>query len=164
MRIETKEALYSLLDLMDVIGNIGFIDMDIEKANRIRKDVLEVINGKNDNILDKTADELLGILPSMLLDNNKFTNTKEILFFAEKCLDIEVKNYWHKRSRHEVIGIIIGEVSKQNRKQYNRFLKAWNEFNLNTNSNNKIKDYKLDINEGFMERWFRFFDTYKDVK
>lgn len=164
MRNETKDALYSLLDLMDVIGNVGFVQMDIDKANRIRKEVLEEINGKKNNITDRSADEMLGVLPTMLLDTDKFANTKEILEFAEKCLDIDVKNYWLKRSRQEVIGIIIGEVSKQNQKQFNRFLKAWDEFNLNTNGNAKTYDTKAENKEGFMDRWFRFFDVFKEVK
>lgn len=40
MKKETKDALYSLLDLMDMIGSI---DMDINKANSIRKEVLDEI-------------------------------------------------------------------------------------------------------------------------
>ena len=36
MKKETKEALYSLLDLMDMLGSIEFINIDIDKANSIR--------------------------------------------------------------------------------------------------------------------------------
>ena len=77
MKKETKDALYSLLDLMDMIGSI---DMDINKANSIRKEVLDVIGEKKEvTILDSSTDELLGILPMILLDkNNSFCkgNTK----------------------------------------------------------------------------------------
>lgn len=94
MKKETKDALYALLDLMDMIGSIDFIDMDINKANSIRKEVLDVIGEKKEvTILDSSTDELLGILPMILLDKNKFPSAKEILKFAEKCLNIEIKNY-----------------------------------------------------------------------
>ena len=46
MKKETKEALYSLLDLMDMLGSIEFINMDIDKANSIRKEVLDVMTRK----------------------------------------------------------------------------------------------------------------------
>ena len=87
MKNETKESLYSMLDIMDAIASVSFMKIDIEKINRIRKDVLDLINEKNDiDKLDNDAEELLGILPIMLLDNNRFPAAKDILYFAEKCL------------------------------------------------------------------------------
>ena len=86
MKKETKEALYSLLDLMDMLGSIEFINLDINKANSIRKEVLDVIGEKKEvTILDSNTEELLGILPMILLDVNKFPSAKEIMNFAEKC-------------------------------------------------------------------------------
>lgn len=77
MKKETKDALYALLDLMDMIGSIDFIDMDINKANSIRKEVLDVIGEKKEvTILDSSTDELLGILPMILLDKNKISFCK----------------------------------------------------------------------------------------
>lgn len=163
MRNETKEALYSILDIMDAVASIGFMQTDIEKINRIRKEVLDIINEKSDiDRLDNNSEELLGVLPLILLDNKRFPAAKDILYFAERCLNIEVKNYWYKRSKPEVVGIVISEVSKQTPDQLNKFLKAWKNFNNNDES-------KLDINirrneQGFMETWFKFFDNYKGNK
>ena len=163
MKKETKEALYSLLDLMDMLGSIEFINMDIDKANSIRKEVLDVIGEKKEvAILDSNTEELLGILPMLLLDVNKFPAAEEILKFAEKCLNIEIKNYWLKRSRAEAAGIVLNEVYEQSPQQFNKFLKAWNKFNSESNSSsldNKI----LSDEKGFMESWFEFFDSYKGV-
>ena len=59
MKKETKDALYSLLDLMDMLGSIDFIKVDIDRANRIRKEVLDVIGDKKEvTILDSSTDEL----------------------------------------------------------------------------------------------------------
>lgn len=70
MKKETKDALYSLLDLMDMLGSIDFIKVDIDRANRIRKEVLDVIGDKKEvTILDSSTDELLGVLPVILLDS-----------------------------------------------------------------------------------------------
>ena len=77
MKKETKDALYSLLDLMDMLGSIDFIKVDIDRANRIRKEVLDVIGDKKEvTILDSSTDELLGVLPVILLDSKKFPSTK----------------------------------------------------------------------------------------
>ena len=56
MKKETKDALYSLLDLMDMLGSIDFIKVDIDRANRIRKEVLDVIGDKKEvTILDSST-------------------------------------------------------------------------------------------------------------
>ena len=164
MKKETKDALYSLLDLMDMLGSIDFIKVDIDRANRIRKEVLDVIGDKKEvTILDSSTDELLGVLPVILLDSKKFPSTKEILKFAEKCLNIKIKNYWQKRSRAEVVGIIINEVYEQRPAQFNNFLKAWNEFSNETNHQNMNAKQNVE-NIGFMDAWFQFFDSYKGVE
>ena len=163
MKNETKESLYSMLDIMDAIASVSFMKIDIEKINRIRKDVLDLINEKNDiDKLDNDAEELLGILPIMLLDNNRFPAAKDILYFAEKCLGIEVKNYWYKRSKPEVVGIVISELNKQTPEQLNKFLRAWKNFSRNEN---ELDDSIYEKNEqGFMETWFKFFEKYKGLK
>ena len=164
MKKETKDALYALLDLMDMIGSIDFIDMDINKANSIRKEVLDVIGEKKEvTILDSSTDELLGILPIILLDKNKFPSAKEILKFAEKCLNIEIKNYWYRHSRAEAAGIVLNEVYMQSPEQFNNFLKAWNKFNSASTSSG-LNDKQMTDEKGFMEAWFEFFDRYKGVE
>lgn len=160
MKSETKEALYSMLDLMDVLSSINFVKIDIDKTNKIRKEVLDIINEKNEDvILDKDADELLGVLPMILLDNNRFPAAKDVLEFAEKCLNIEVKQYWYKRSKPEVIGIVLSEVSKQSQEQFISFLRAWNKFNGSNQTNNKLNE----SNNGFIDTWLNFFENYKGV-
>lgn len=164
MKKETKEALYSLLDLMDLLGNIDFLKIDIDKANSIRKEVLNEIGNKSEmEILDITSQDLLGILPLILLDSSKFSSVKEILDFAEKCLNIEVKSYWLRRSRAEVVGIIINEVYNQSPEQFNKFLRTWNKFNSNDNiiKRNVANEHN---SKGFIEAWFHFFDEYKGIE
>lgn len=164
MKKETKEALYSLLDLMDMLGSIEFINIDMDKANSIRKEVLDVIGDKKEiAILDSSTEELLGILPKILLDESKFPSAKEILKFAEKCLNIEIKKYWLKRSRAEAAGIVLNEVCMQSQAQFNKFVKAWNKFNSESNSAS-LNSKKTSDEKGFMESWFEFFDNYKGVE
>lgn len=162
MKNETKEALYSILDIMDTLSSIEFMNVDIDKVNKIRKDVLDIINEKDGiDKLENNQEELLGVLPIMLLDNKRFPSAKDILSFAEKCLNIEVKHYWYKRSKAEVVGIVISEVSKQTPNQLNRFLKAWKKFNNNKNEVNISSERN---EQGFMDTWFKFFEDYKGIK
>lgn len=160
MKKETKEALYSLLDLMDMLGSIEFINIDIDKTNKIRKEVLDVIGEKEKSaILDSNTEELLGILPMILLE---FPSAREVIHFAEICLNIKPKDYWFKKSKQEVAGIVLNEVYKQSPKQLNKFLKAWNKFNSESVSSNLDKHKSTD-NNGFMDAWFKFFDNYKGI-
>ena len=166
MNKETKNALYSLLDFIDIIGTISFINLDLDAVNSIRNEVLHAINGDSSNsdvLYDSNEQDLLGILPMILLDDEKFSSAREVLFFAEKCLKIPVKKYWYKRSKPEVVGIVLNEVSKQSEKQRYRFLKAWDAFkNQSVNDNYKNSNYKC--NNDFVDTWFRFFDNYKETK
>ena len=68
-------------------------------------------------------------------------------------------SYTHllRRSRAEVVGIIINEVYNQSPEQFNKFLKTWNEFNNKNNINENATESK-----GFIEAWFHFFDEYKE--
>lgn len=164
MTNETKNALYSILDLIDSLGTISFLKLDVDNVNMIRKEILAIIgDNKNDNrdvtILDASHSELLGMLPMILLDNTKFPSPKDVLNFAEKCLDIEVKAYWIKRSKAELVGIIISEVYKQNPKQFNQFLKTWDAFTKH--ANNVEKKTNNSSNDEFIDTWFKFFDNYK---
>ncbi len=161
MKKETKDALYSLLDLMDSLGSIDFLKMDIDKANRIRKEVLSIINDNEELIiLDRNSEELIGILPKILLNEKNFTSAKDILKFAETCLNIEIKPYWYKRSKPEVVGIVINEVNSKSPEQFNKFLNAWNRF---SNMSDDIKYTNRDKTD-FMETWFNFFENYKDMR
>lgn len=162
MKNETKESLYSMLDVIDALGSIQFMKVDVEKVNRIRKDVLDIINEKSDiEKLDNNAEEILGILPIILLDDKRFQSARDILLFAEKCLNIEVKHYWFKRSKPEVVGIVLSEIYKQTPNQLNKFLKAWKKFNINNSETDRIYEKS---EQGFMDTWFKFFENYKGIK
>lgn len=161
MKKETKDALYSLLDLMDSLGSIDFLKIDIDKTNRIRKEVLSIINDNEElTILDSDNEELIGILPKILLDEKNFTSAKDILQFAETCLNIEIKPYWYKRSKPEVVGIVINEVNSKSPEQFNKFLNAWNRFSNMSNDINYVNRDKTN----FIESWFNFFENYKDMR
>ena len=58
-----------------------------------------------------STDDLIGILPQLLTDKALFTTNKSLAQFSLEVLGIEILN-WHKRSRHEMIGVIICKVQE----------------------------------------------------
>jgi putative cell wall-binding protein len=166
MKSETKEALYSLLDLIDTISSLNFVSINLDKTNKIREEVLDIINNNttsSSNKLENKKIEFVGILPTILLDKTKFPANKDILTFAEKCLKIEVKDYWRTRKREEVVGRIISEVATQNERELEYFIKAWDLFNKDDSDIKVKKKNKNSTNkDSFIDTWFNFFDNYKD--
>lgn len=58
---------------------------------------------------------------------------------------------------------MLNEVYEQSPQQFNKFLKAWNKFNSESNSSS-LDNKKLSDEKGFMESWFEFFDSYNGVE
>ena len=67
-------------------------------------------NSKND------AYNLIGVLPSLLKDNEIFQSNSQLIQFAEEVLKISIPR-WEKRSRNEIIGLIVCEVEDANKER-----------------------------------------------
>lgn len=77
-------------------------------------DILKLLSEikENSNTPQKpTTDDLIGILPRLLTDKTLFTTNKSLAQFSDEILGIEILN-WHKRSRYEMIGVIICKVQE----------------------------------------------------
>ncbi|OUO76953.1 hypothetical protein B5F53_15375 [Blautia sp. An249] len=61
--------------------------------------------------IEPSTDDLIGILPQLLTDKALFTTNKSLAQFSDEILGIEILN-WHKRSRYEMIGVIICKVQE----------------------------------------------------
>lgn len=61
--------------------------------------------------LGQEPDELVGILPRLLTDKSLFDTNSSLAKFSAEVLGIEILN-WHKRSRNEMIGVIICKVQE----------------------------------------------------
>lgn len=59
----------------------------------------------------QNADILIGILPKLLTDTTLFDTNKTLAQFSSEVLGIDILN-WHKRSRNEMIGVIICKVQE----------------------------------------------------
>ena len=81
--------------------------------------------------------ELIGILPSLLKDTDIFPSNIQLVQFAQEVLDLEIPR-WEKRSRNELIGLIICEVEEVNKERLG-VLAEWSKNILN----NKTKVKKM---------------------
>ncbi len=79
---------------------------------------------------------LIGVLPSLLRDNDIFQNNSQLAQFAEEVLDLNISR-WEKRSKNEIIGLIICEVEDVNKERLDT-LALW-VFNILENKN-QVKD------------------------
>lgn len=103
---------------MELNKSISFIEdlcwlLDSQKSinySEILKILSEIKRNKN-NLLVPSTNELIGILPQLLTDKTLFTTNKSLAQFSDEILGIEILN-WHKRSRYEMIGVIICKVQE----------------------------------------------------
>lgn len=70
-----------------------------------------IVSGASNN-----AYNLIGVLPSLLKDNDIFQNNAQLVQFAEEVLALSIPR-WEKKSRNEIIGLIICEVEDVNKER-----------------------------------------------
>lgn len=74
------------------------------------------VHGINSNGGMGDAYALIGVLPSLLKDSDIFQNNSQLAQFAEEVLEISIPR-WEKKSRNEIIGLIICEVEIVNKER-----------------------------------------------
>lgn len=110
-RMETLGFIEDLCWLLDSKRNMNFAEVakivdDMKRAERSQK---------KENI-EQLSEDIIGILPRLLVDTTLFGSNKMLNQFADEILGIEIKN-WEKRSRNEMIGVIICEIQGSDNKK-----------------------------------------------
>ncbi len=92
----------------------------------------------------RAADEynLIGVLPSLLKDGEIFQSNSQLVQFANEVLELDIAR-WEKKSRNEIIGLIVCEVEDVNKERLDLLIK-WtsnilNNKNVVKNLQNKAK-------------------------
>ena len=110
-----------------------------KSLNQFRKFSVHGSHEKIENDIYNTY-ELIGTLPSLLKDTDIFPSNVQLVQFAQEVLGLEIPR-WEKRSRNELIGLIICEVEEANRERLD-VLTEWSKNILN----NKAKIKKMQSN------------------
>jgi hypothetical protein len=112
--------------------------------------------------------ELIGVLPSALIDRTRFPKNQDVVKLVEMSLDFKVER-WGKSSREEIVGRIISELANKNEDDIELFLNAWKEFEqtkqyaLEEGKNNSSNSKQIESKD-FVDVWLDFFDKYKGVQ
>lgn len=178
MREETRSIIYMALDLLDSIQSSStniksgaFIKINNDLYEDVKKELFDLVIGSNNESSSKTInenyvderEELVGVLPLVLIDKEKFPSNSDIIKLAEKSLNIYGLSK-RKRSRNELIGIIVTEVAKKKDSELDLFLKAWKKFTQSDNNNiekNEISFNNIDTSDNFVDTWLEFFNVHK---
>lgn len=162
MTSNTKDILFLLLDTIEALSRANSSEKSLLTVNKdvlvkIKNEIYDLIFPKplletNDNVIKS----LVGQLPFVLVDKKKFPTNNDIIKFGEKTLSLSIPN-WEKKSREEIIGRFIVQITTKKTLELSVFLFAWEEFNEVKKSTKKKNSYEIN----FVDAWLNFFDDYK---
>ncbi|MCP4696796.1 MAG: hypothetical protein GY862_08095 [Gammaproteobacteria bacterium] len=118
-----KRFLEEFSWLMDTYSKVDFkkaselIDESLRKTLEVRKAV-GVYESKNPN-----TQFLTGVLPSLFLDESLFRTNDDIAEFASAVLKLKISRH-NKKSKHEIIGLIVCETNRLNEKELDKLVQA----------------------------------------
>lgn len=130
--------------LLDSNKNINFNNAS-KNLKTIRNNIMHGITFET-----STITSLIGVLPSLLKDLEIFPSLAQLAQFAKEILGIEISR-WDKRSRNEIIGLIICEVEDSNKERMDILLE-WSNNILNNKKRVQEMQEKAK-NEGNIFSW-----------
>lgn len=115
MKIESKKNKRELEKSLNFLEDLCWL-LDSGKKNNY-SEIIKLLSDLKNNILSvnssisSNTEELVGILPKLLTDLTLFDTNRALAQFSDEILGIKILN-WHKRSRNEMIGVIICKVQE----------------------------------------------------
>lgn len=87
-------------------------DIRFSEIPKIIKAQEELNYNKTTNYKEKNVvDELIGVLPSLLVDSSLFKANRDLYIFSSEVLGIDIKN-WEKKSKYDIIGNILCQIQE----------------------------------------------------
>lgn len=112
-------------------------DLNFKNASKLLKHYRNLLAHEAfSNNTTGDAYSLIGVLPSLLKDTEIFQNNSQLVQFADEVLALNIPR-WEKRSRNEIIGLIICEVEDVNKERLD-ILTQWTANILNNKK--QVKD------------------------
>jgi len=168
MKKETKTVLYMILDILDSIERSAetsnLFSVNKKLLDDVRRDVMKLITQETRANVDKKV-ELIGLLPSALIDRKKFPRNEDLVKLAKNSLGIEINN-WEKRSREDIIGRIIIAIENMPPEEIELFVQAWKDFIYKQNKRENKSPHEFAKNKKtFVDIWLEYFENYnKNIK
>ena len=151
MKESTKKLLYTILDILEILRRDEYLN-NLDEYTIVKKEIIHLIHPITDEKVNEknVIENLIGILPSTLIDKDKFPSNKDLVKFAEFSFNIK---------REEIIGRIVYAIAETNPKELLKFTEGWNEFN-------KIDESKADTSNlkiNYVDMWLSFFEKYNNL-
>ena len=119
-------------------------NINLEETANLLRDI-SINQSKESNSLNTNVNELVGVLPFLFQDKELFKYNKDIVDFAEDLFNITISRQ-NKRTRYELIGLIVTEVTTLNKEKLNKLIKALSLITNDTSTLKEIRKAKKDIN------------------
>lgn len=105
-------------------------------------------NGKKSS--NTNVNDLVGYLPFLFQDEELFLYNKDIIDFAENLFDIKISRPG-KRTRYELIGLVVTEITKVNKTKLKKVINALSLISKDAESLRQIKQAKQQIDFSWNE-------------
>ena len=129
-------------------------DINYKNASKYLHEYRNAIVHGSNNMMYTSSNvkeyNLIGILPSLLKDEEIFQSNSQLVQFADEVLSLSIPR-WEKRSKNEIIGLIICEVEDANKERLN-ILTKWSQNILN--NKNTVREYQKNAKKsGHLFSW-----------
>ena len=91
-------------------------DVNFKNASKFLREYRNSFSHNTHMSDNESTYALIGVLPSLLKDGELFQSNSQLVQFAEEVLAINIAR-WEKKSRNEIIGLIICEVEDANKER-----------------------------------------------
>lgn len=121
-------------------------NVDLEESANILRD-FSLNNNFNieQRPTDSKVNDLVGVLPFLFQDKELFQYNKDIIEFAENLFNIRITRP-NKRTRYELIGLIVTEVTKLNNNKLKKLIESISLITSDIDKLTEIKNAKKEIN------------------
>ena len=113
-------------------------NIDLEESANILRDFSSNSLNIDNKPTDSKVNDLVGVLPFLFQDKELFQYNRDIIEFAENLFNIKITRP-DKRTRYELIGLIVTEVTKLNQ---NKLVKLIESISLISNDIEKLEEIK----------------------
>lgn len=148
---KVQQAINFIEELSWLINSKNVPDLK-EIPNLIRNAISENTStiAKKYTSKNQNKNSLVGVLPNLLLDVELFKTNSDIAEFSETVLKIEIPRY-EKRSRFEIIGLIVCEIPRLEDNELDALVCAIEELAGDNDKLKKIKAEKQKANFSWNE-------------
>lgn len=118
MSLERIEWALKDIDPKTIHEAREFVSNSIEVSNKRRK-----VFSENENI-SNSLDFLTGILPTLFKDRKLFPKNEDIISFTQDLIGLGKVSRVDKRSRYEIIGLVVCEATVSSSAKLDRLISA----------------------------------------